>query len=152
MRNRNGDTPLHIACGMGRRKLTRILLEAQQPPPLEIRNLQNETPFEIVKRKKLTAIMVLFNSHQGDDGQVAKGTRPTVLEKEELKPKHFVFSPYGCHNLLNTKPLVMANVQQLSHLKLDKGEEFYVDLAGNIKKGPRCVINTCLCKQLLNIC
>ena len=48
----NGDCPVHISSAMGRRKLTKILLEAN--PDLTIRNQQKETPEEIAVRKEHT--------------------------------------------------------------------------------------------------
>ena len=45
----NGDSPLHIASAMGRRKLARILLESG--PDLRMRNQQGETSVDIAERK-----------------------------------------------------------------------------------------------------
>uniref|UniRef100_A0A1A9Z595 ANK_REP_REGION domain-containing protein n=1 Tax=Glossina pallidipes TaxID=7398 RepID=A0A1A9Z595_GLOPL len=135
--NKNGDTPLHIACAMGRRKLTRIVMEAF--PNVEIRNSQGDTPFDIVKRKNFTEIMTIFNAFK----------TKTRNERDVFNTK-FEFSPYGCQNVLETRSIFLTNVEQLSNVKLNKGEEYYIDLAGNLKKGPKCVTNTCVCKQLLN--
>ena len=46
---------MHIASAMGRRKLTKILLESN--PDLSIRNQQKETPEEIARRKEHTEIV-----------------------------------------------------------------------------------------------
>ena len=45
----NGDSPLHIAAAMGRKKLTKIILESA--PDLALLNQQKETALEIAKRK-----------------------------------------------------------------------------------------------------
>ena len=45
----NGDTPLHIASAMGRRKLVRIILESN--PDCAIVNQQKETAKDIAVRK-----------------------------------------------------------------------------------------------------
>ena len=45
----NGDTPLHIASAMGRRKLVRIILESN--PDSSIVNQQKETATDIAARK-----------------------------------------------------------------------------------------------------
>ena len=45
----NGDTPLHIASAMGRRKLVRIILESN--PDCSIVNQQKETAADIAARK-----------------------------------------------------------------------------------------------------
>ena len=49
--NKNGDTALHIAAAMGKRKLTRILVEAGLN--IHLRNNQGETAAEIALRKVL---------------------------------------------------------------------------------------------------
>ena len=45
----NGDTPLHIAAAMGRKKLVRIILESS--PDSSIGNQQKETAADIAARK-----------------------------------------------------------------------------------------------------
>ena len=59
--NKNGDTALHIAAAMGKRKLTRILVEAGLN--INIRNNQGETAAEIALRKvvPLSANQLLDN-------------------------------------------------------------------------------------------
>ena len=54
----NGDTALHIASAMGRRKLTRILLEIGINPAL--RNKQGETALDIALRKNLAEIVSIL--------------------------------------------------------------------------------------------
>ena len=56
----NGDTTLHISAAMGRRKLTRVLLESGCDR--EMKNKQNETAMEIAKRKSLAEIIQILNS------------------------------------------------------------------------------------------
>lgn len=60
--NLNYDTPLHIACAMGRRKLTRILYEVCGPSGISLRNAQGETPRDIAIRKNLKPIIEILNS------------------------------------------------------------------------------------------
>ena len=48
----NGDTSLHIAAAMGRRKLTRLLVECGTDP--EVRNKQGETAGEIAVRRYIS--------------------------------------------------------------------------------------------------
>ena len=61
----NGDTSLHISAAMGRRKLTRVLLESGCDR--EMKNKQSETAAEIAKRKSLAEIV-----------QILKSTPPSV--------------------------------------------------------------------------
>ncbi|KAK6628009.1 hypothetical protein RUM44_010491 [Polyplax serrata] len=79
-------------------------------------------------------------------------TRP----KEKKKPKnehqvHFEtpveakWSPYGCHYYPDSKTFPKPRLDSLPHEPLKKGEQYYLDLAGNIRKGPVGVGYTCYC-------
>ena len=56
----NGDTALHIAAAMGRRKLTKILLESGCDR--DSKNKQSETALDISRRKNLVDIMVILQN------------------------------------------------------------------------------------------
>ena len=56
----NGDTALHIAAAMGRRKLTRVLLESGCDR--DMRNKQNERALDIAQRKNLVDIVQILTS------------------------------------------------------------------------------------------
>ena len=56
----NGDTALHIAAAMGRRKLTKILLESGCDK--DAKNKQNETAMDISKRKNLGEIISILQN------------------------------------------------------------------------------------------
>lgn len=56
----NGDTALHIAAAMGRRKLTKILLESGCDK--EAKNKQNETAMDISRRKNLVDIIAILQN------------------------------------------------------------------------------------------
>ena len=56
----NGDTALHIAAAMGRRKLTKILLESGCDK--ESKNKQGETSLEISRRKNLVDIINILQN------------------------------------------------------------------------------------------
>ena len=55
----NGDSPLHIAAAMGRRKLVRILLESSQID-MELKNQQNEMALDIAARKNHQEIVAMI--------------------------------------------------------------------------------------------
>lgn len=69
-------------------------------------------------------------------------TRP----KDKKKPKnehqvHFEepvepakWSPYGCHYYPDSKTFPKPKLDSLPHEPLKKGEQYYLDLAGNIRK------------------
>ena len=56
----NGDTALHIAAAMGRRKLTKILLESGCDK--DAKNKQNETAMDISKRKNLMEMISILQN------------------------------------------------------------------------------------------
>lgn len=167
--NKNGDTALHIAAAMGRRKLTRILLEAGCDK--SIRNHQGETARDIATRKGLEEIIAILNtpvakqSKKKDKRDKSKDRLDEVdgekLEAEkkrdrskEKKKKNVSFesptpqvkwSPYGCHYYPDPKYFPKPKLSSLPNEPLQKGEQYYLDLAGNIKKGPIGAGYTCYC-------
>ncbi|CAH0589299.1 unnamed protein product [Chrysodeixis includens] len=165
--NKNGDTALHIAAAMGRRKLTRILLEAGCDK--SIRNHQGETARDIATRKGLEEIISILNTpvaKQTKKKHRDKSKERTIDEPDEAKKKekdkgkekdkrkknvHFEttppvqWSPYGCHYYPDPKFFPKPKLSSLPTEPLKKGEQYYLDLAGNIKKGPIGAGYTCYC-------
>lgn len=71
----NGDTALHIAAAMGRRKLTRVLLESGCDRGMK--NKQNETAVEIAARKNLQDVVQILQSQH-------HLRRPPIAEDHKL--------------------------------------------------------------------
>lgn len=158
--NRNGDTALHIAAAMGRRKLTRILLEAGCDKA--VRNCQGETARDIAARKGLDEIVQILNTPVAKQKKKREKSRertidePDTSKKDRSKKKknvHFEkpvpaqvqWSPYGCHYYPDPKFFPQPRLSSLPPDPLRKGEQYYLDLAGNIKKGPIGAGYTCYC-------
>nr|XP_027221663.1 uncharacterized protein LOC113813804 [Penaeus vannamei] len=199
--NKNGDTALHIAAAMGRRKLTRILLESGADQT--IKNKQNETPGDIAKRKEFEQILEILKNpppvvtpeerlrreqeqkkkelkeakakgasggkaskgaaggksdkkreKTNDSGTSSKDSSTRAKEKkkhkaehkEKRRAKHVEWSPYGCQFYPPaTAELAALNIDSLPKEPLATGEQYFIDLAGNIKKGPVGVGYTCYC-------
>ncbi|XP_021706461.1 uncharacterized protein LOC5576211, partial [Aedes aegypti] len=171
--NLNGDTALHIACAMGRRKLTRILLEAGCKQ--DTKNAQDETPRDIAIRKNLIEILNILNtpvqissrharerssssSHRkvrdGKSGERSRSKedrksrdksrgRSGYDQRYDVDPQHW--SPYGCHYFPDPKNFPSPKLETLPKEPLATGEQYFLDLAGNIRKGPVGVGNTCYC-------
>lgn len=55
------------------------------------------------------------------------------------------WSPYGCHYFPDPRAFPQPNLDSLPHEPLKRGEQYYLDLAGNIRKGPVGVGYTCYC-------
>ena len=90
----NGDSPLHIAAAMGRRKLVKILLES----PLleaELTNQQNETALNIAERKNHQEIAtmirhpppVIKNNPDNNENETKAEINVTIDSEES---KHFI--------------------------------------------------------------
>lgn len=58
------------------------------------------------------------------------------------------WSPYGCHYYPDTSSFPKPKLDSLPTDPLRKGEQYYLDLAGNIRKGPVGVGYTCYCAPL----
>ncbi|KAG5883011.1 hypothetical protein JTB14_033466, partial [Gonioctena quinquepunctata] len=67
-----------------------------------------------------------------------------VADIPESKP----WSPYGCHYFPDTRSFPSPRLDSLPHEPLKRGEQYYLDLAGNICKGPVGVGYTCYCAPL----
>ncbi|KFB50223.1 hypothetical protein ZHAS_00018294 [Anopheles sinensis] len=61
----------------------------------------------------------------------------------EVDPKHW--SPYGCHYFPDPRNFPSPKLETLPKEPLGNGEQYFLDLAGNIRKGPVGVGNTCYC-------
>ncbi|XP_032518946.2 uncharacterized protein LOC116771254 [Danaus plexippus] len=163
--NKNGDTALHIAAAMGRRKLTRILLEAGCDK--SIKNHQGETARDIAMRKGLDEIIHILNTpvakqNKKKEKHRDKSRERTIDEPDDGKkrdkskdkkkrsvhfetPPQVQWSPYGCHYYPDPKYFPKPKLNSLPTEPLKKGEQYYLDLAGNIKKGPIGAGYTCYC-------
>ncbi|KAL1123649.1 hypothetical protein AAG570_002725 [Ranatra chinensis] len=159
--NKNGDTSLHIAAAMGRRKMTTILLEAGCDPT--IRNKQYETALDIATRKDLNEIIIILKSvkpHKSGKKKKKKSSDNLDLDKQtggrksgggtaSGSDKNKGWSPYGCHYYPDFSSFPSPKLDSLPGEPLGKGEQYFLDLAGNICKGPVGVGLTCHCANFL---
>ncbi|CAO1376408.1 unnamed protein product [Diamesa hyperborea] len=163
--NLNHDTPLHITCAMGRRKLTKLLLEAGA---MQFQNLQHETPRDIAQRKNLCEILEILSTHvdkklQREAKKCKSPTKTAQGHAHHLLPHNSKlkninndpnqkdsrnWSPYGCHYYPDTRNFPQPKLESLPKEPLAKGEQYYIDLGGNIRKGPIGTGNTCYCAPL----
>uniref|UniRef100_A0A034WR84 Ankyrin repeat domain-containing protein 6 n=1 Tax=Bactrocera dorsalis TaxID=27457 RepID=A0A034WR84_BACDO len=148
-KNLNGDTPLHITSAMGRHKLSRILLEAECE--INIRNSQGETPRDIAIRKGFGKILdILDNPHRlrNKKGKPATGEEDKTKAAPCTSKTHaneVSWSPYGCHYFPDMRAFPSPKLETLPKEPLKRGEQYYLDLAGHIRKGPIGIGNICYC-------
>ena len=63
-----------------------------------------------------------------------------------LRARHW--SPYGCHYHPDPDAFPPPNIDTLPPEPLQRGEQYYLDLGGTIRKGPVGVGYTCYCAPL----
>lgn len=139
---------MHITCAMGRRKLTRILLEADAR--LNVKNAQGETPQSIAVRKNYREINEILSTPKRIRNRREKPKEneksETGLEKDKDNvDKSINWSPYGCHYFPDPRSFPSPKLETLPKEPLKTGEQYFLDLAGHIHKGPVSVGNTCYC-------
>lgn len=140
--NMNHDTPLHIACAMGRRKLTKLLLDAGA---MQFQNLQGDTPRDIARKLKLKEVLKIIK--KSDEIKI---TEEVPHNDDKLKQG---WSPYGCHFFPDMKKFPTPKLETLPRDPLQKGELYFMDLAGKIRKGPIGRASRCACeKNQTNFC
>lgn len=161
---------------MGRRKLTRILLQSDSSASLKIRNAQSETARNIAHRKQLLEILEILDAappalqptiqaparaeerersssgsrHNKKDDKTNNKKRNKEATTSTQSPsgsknKTINWSPYGCHYFPDPRSFPSPKLETLPKEPLNSGEQYFLDLAGNIKKGPVGVGNTCYC-------
>lgn len=162
---------------MGRRKLTRILYEVCGTSALLLRNAQGETARDIALRKNLKSIIEILNmpprtitasisdetdgrssskknqhrSSSGSEIKVTKNQHKSNDKNHEHKnDESKIWSPYGCHYFPDPRSFPAPKLETLPKEPLQYGEQYYLDLAGNIRKGPIGIGHTCYCKPFFN--
>ncbi|XP_058129210.1 uncharacterized protein LOC131289062 [Anopheles ziemanni] len=78
-----------------------------------------------------------------NDETKAGATAGAAAAAAEVDPKHW--SPYGCHYFPDPRNFPSPKLETLPKEPLGNGEQYFLDLAGNIRKGPVGVGNTCYC-------
>lgn len=166
---------MHISAAMGRRKLTRILIEASCDEHLH--NKQQESAKDIAVRKDLKEIIAIFNnaaflrteqkrksaisfpksraSPSRDKNRESRNSNRSKESRERKKKQKSAtpiengvgpnWSPYGCHYSPDPEEFPQPKMDSLPQEPLRKGEQYYLDLGGNIRKGPVGVGYTCYC-------
>lgn len=82
-------------------------------------------------------------------GQIDKPKKPPMpVSPTPPKPMPSHDSPYGCPQSPDMAEFPKPKLNSLPPDPLRKGEQYFIDLAGNIKKGPLNKSNACVCKPL----
>ncbi|ODM88292.1 Ankyrin repeat domain-containing protein 6 [Orchesella cincta] len=95
--------------------------------------------------------------HKRDKSGGGSSKRSLELESSKDSPSHSRssndilpnWSPYGCHYHPNPQAFPPPNIDSLPEEPLRSGELYYLDLAGNIHKGPIGISEGCYCTPIL---
>ncbi|CAB0016786.1 unnamed protein product [Nesidiocoris tenuis] len=133
-----GRSALQIAATGGHVEVVNILLKCGANPNIRD-NLNGDTALHIAAamgRRKLTTILL------------EAGCDKTIRNKRACSSS-VRWSPYGCHYYPDPSSFPQPKLDSLPGEPLSKGEQYYLDLAGNIRKGPVGVGLTCYCANFL---
>ncbi|KAG8234318.1 hypothetical protein J437_LFUL013058 [Ladona fulva] len=164
LRNKQNETARDIAT---RKDLKEILVILNTPPVALKSQSENKKKMSRSSQKKSEG-EELHNKCQGKDHNDRKrekngsgtSSKESNSQRKEKKHKnahkvHFgkacatvtgrQWSPYGCHYYPDPETFPAPNLDSLPDEPLQKGEQYFLDLAGNICKGPVGVGYTCYC-------
>jgi hypothetical protein len=85
--------------------------------------------WDTFKHKAETVVLLIINNKNYVHFQ-HKNAHKVHFERPTSKQ----WSPYGCHYYPDPKAFPQPNLDSLPHEPLKKGEQYYLDLAGNICK------------------
>lgn len=142
-RNKQNERAKDIAI---RKDLNEIIEIIDKTVPINRRDKQKEKPKTKTKgndkkREKIESGSSKDSSSRPKEKKKHKGDHQGPYEKM-IDTK---WSPYGCHYYPDPKTFPKPKLDSLPHEPLKKGEQYYLDLAGNIRKGPVGVGYTCYC-------
>ncbi|XP_064081372.1 uncharacterized protein LOC135197984 isoform X2 [Macrobrachium nipponense] len=165
IRNKQNETPVDIALRKGFDQIAETL---RNPPPVvsheeRVRQEQEQKKKEIKEVTFKDFVDEGKADKKGDkkrekangSGSSSKESSTKAKDKKKAKHdsqekprgRHVSWSPYGCQYFppATTQELAAPNLDSLPRDPLGAGEQYYIDLAGNIRKGPLGVGNSCLC-------
>merc|ERR550532_7446 len=150
-KNKQGETSLEIS---RRKNLVDIITILQNPPPLlsqEDRQDQADAAGrakgEKKREKTSTSSKENFEQNNGTKRE-KKRSRPSKERKGGAvgpDDTNAEWSPYGCHYQPDLEEFPLPKMDTLPDDPLKAGEQYFLDLGGNIKKGPTSKSSSCYC-------
>lgn len=143
IRNAQNETPREICV---RKKLPEIIEILDAPPEIDRQPLDRDRSSSSSKHKERSRSTNRAKVHASEKQQTHRSAPKTATPDEtkyNVNAKNW--SPYGCHYFPDPKSFPSPKLETLPKEPLSNGEQYYLDLAGNIRKGPVGVGNTCYC-------
>lgn len=149
IKNSQGETPRDIAVRKNLPEIINILDSA--PPSLEevlrdrsssgSRN-RSASKTEVNGKKSKKEVQIDCNKGGGSKSKKKQTTKDAITCADGNQTN---WSPYGCHFFPDPRTFPSPKLETLPKEPLETGEQYYLDLAGNIRKGPVGIGNTCYC-------
>lgn len=149
LRNAQGETPRDISI----RKNLKPIIEILNSPPI----INNKCdPNDDIDGRSIKR-----NQHRSSSGS----GRNYTSDSDKLRPKKClnercqhqpnaddskIWSPYGCHYFPDPRSFPSPKLDTFPKEPLKCGEQYYLDLAGNIRIGTIGIGNTCYCGPFFN--
>ena len=145
--NQQNETALNIA---ERKNHQEIATMIRHPPPViknNPDNNENETKAEInvTIDSEESKHFIKKCLDQKKCKKIKKSLKNNYPPGQEPK-----WSPYGCHYYPDMTDFPEPQMDTLPNEPLKAGEQYFLDLAGNIKKGPSGHGSTCYCAPFIH--
>ncbi|KAK0159713.1 hypothetical protein PV327_010799 [Microctonus hyperodae] len=161
LRNKQGETAKDIARRKNLSEILDIINKLRSKSRSRSKNRSNASANDSPQPK--TNIKPSQNSGNKSENNMIKISKDNTEKFDKKKRKntkdisnnksvHFdktimgkQWSPYGCHYYPDPESFPQPKLDSLPADPLARGEQYYLDLAGNIRKGPVGVGYTCYC-------
>ncbi|XP_044014409.1 ankyrin repeat domain-containing protein 6 [Aphidius gifuensis] len=117
-----------------------------------IKNINTPKSSSLIKNDNKKKNKIIINDNNNNDESKKDNNNKKKLKNGKECKVHFEksivgkqWSPYGCHYYPDPESFPQPKLDSLPSDPLARGEQYYLDLAGNIRKGPVGVGYTCYC-------
>lgn len=150
LRNAQGETPRDITI----RKNLKPIIEILNSPPTVNKCASDNVDGRSIKQHQHRSSLGSCSDKVKLDSDKVKPKTETCLKDRCIHEGNGVnskiWSPYGCHYFPDPRSFPAPKLETFPKDPLNCGEQYYLDLAGNIRKGPIGIGNTCYCGPFFN--
>lgn len=150
LRNAQDETPRDITI----RKNLKPIIEILNSPPTVNNCASDNVDGRSIKQHQHRSSLDSGSDKVKLDSDKLKSKTKTCLKDRCIHEGNGVnskiWSPYGCHYFPDPRSFPAPKLETFPKDPLNRGEQYYLDLAGNIRKGPIGIGNTCYCGPFFN--
>ena len=147
--NQQKETPIDIATRKGHEEIA-AMIRHPPPKPSKLNNtevVEAEINLDTIDKAKDSDVA---SKKSAGGNQKSKSRSARHKKRLGLRAADPKWSPYGCHYYPDLNEFPAPNVASLPEEPLSSGEQYFLDLAGNIKKGPVGNGSTCYCAPFIH--